>query len=107
MRAYENTTVGFKRVVISRIWKQNGLSFVTELQKDSKLPIKSNSKPSKTLSAENLKIGDPVFVTSLGLEGKVSSLPNPKGDLTVLMGSLSSQVNIRDLEMVAEPSKTK
>lgn len=75
------------------------------ITKDSKLPIKSNSKPSKTLSAENLKIGDPVFVTSLGLEGKVSSLPNPKGDLTVLMGSLSSQVNIRDLEMVAEPSK--
>lgn len=75
------------------------------ISKDSDLPIRSNSKQGKKPSPKSLKLGDPVFVTSLGLRGTVSSLPNPKGDLLVLMGSLSSQVNIKDLEAVADEEK--
>ena len=43
---------------------------------------------------------------SLNLKGTVSTLPNAKGDLFVQMGILRSQVNVRDLELLDEPSIT-
>ena len=59
-------------------------------------------KPKKKLKAASLHIGDRVRVLSLNLEGTVSTLPNPKGDLFVQMGILRSQVNINDLEYIGE-----
>ena len=59
-------------------------------------------KPKKKLKAAALHIGDRVRVLSLNLEGTVSTLPNPKGDLFVQMGILRSQVNINDLEYIGE-----
>lgn len=59
-------------------------------------------KPKKKVKANSLHIGDRVKVLSLNLEGTVSTLPNPKGDLFVQMGILRSQVNINDLEFIAE-----
>lgn len=41
-------------------------------------------------------------VLSLNLTGTVSSLPDAKGNLTVQMGILRSQVNISDLEIIEE-----
>lgn len=75
------------------------------LSENSDLPIEENSKPAKKVSPDNLKIGDSVFVTSLGLRGTVSTLPNAKGDLLVQMGALSSQVNISDLEAIEDTEK--
>ena len=40
----------------------------------------------------------------MNLNGTVSSLPNPKGDLYVQMGILRSLVNISDLELLNEQS---
>jgi len=51
----------------------------------------------------DLKIGDSVKVISLNLTGTVHTLPNSKGDLSVQMGILRSQVNINDLELIDEP----
>ena len=66
--------------------------------------IKENdSRTAKAaLKAAALHIGDRVRVLSLNLEGTVSTLPNPKGDLFVQMGILRSQVNINDLEYIGE-----
>jgi DNA mismatch repair protein MutS2 len=75
------------------------------LSENSDLPIEENSKPAKKVSPDNLKIGDSVFVTSLGLRGTVSTLPNAKGDLLVQMGALSSQVNTSDLEAIEDTEK--
>lgn len=61
---------------------------------------KKNQKNKPTI--KNLKIGDMVNVTTLGLKGTVSTLPNAKGDLFVQMGILRSQVNIKDLEVLDE-----
>jgi DNA mismatch repair protein MutS2 len=70
---------------------------------DSEVSLqKSGRKSGKSASAKNLKVGDTVNVTSLGLKGTVSTLPNAKGDLFVQMGILRSQVNIKDLEPVDE-----
>ena len=51
---------------------------------------------------EKLHIGDAVHVVSLNLNGTVSTLPNEKGNLTVRMGILHSEVNIADLELIEE-----
>jgi len=61
-------------------------------------------KPRKKVKASSLHIGDRVRVLSLNLEGTVNSLPNAKGDLFVQLGIMRSQVNINDLECIAEPA---
>ena len=60
------------------------------------------SAPKKTHDAKDFHIGDLVHVHSLNLDGTVHSLPNAKGELTVTMGILHSQVNIKDLEIIEE-----
>jgi DNA mismatch repair protein MutS2 len=75
------------------------------LSEDSDLPLGSATKGRKKTSPKSLSIGDSVFVTSLGLKGTVTTLPNPKGDLYVQMGSLSSQVNIKELEAIESEDK--
>ncbi len=60
------------------------------------------SAPSKSHDFKDFHIGDTVFVHSLNLNGTVHTLPNQKGELTVSMGILHSQVHIRDLEIIQE-----
>ncbi|NMB44569.1 MAG: endonuclease MutS2 [Clostridiales bacterium] len=61
-------------------------------------------KPRKKHKASDFRLGDDVYVISLGLNGIVTSLPNEKGDLFVQMGILSSKVNIKDVELIKEVS---
>ena len=51
---------------------------------------------------KELHMGDKVKVLSMNLTGTVCSLPNAKGDLTVLMGIMKSNVNIKDLVLIVE-----
>ena len=69
---------------------------------DKQLAYKSQTKTKKRHKAEDFKIGDSVFVTTLNLKGTVTSLPNAKGDLYVQMGILKSVVNIKNLEILEE-----
>ena len=71
---------------------------------DKNLTIKDEKGPKKTVSPKKLKLGDGVKVLTMNLNGTVSSLPNAKGDLYVQMGILRSLVNIKDLELLDEPS---
>ena len=64
-------------------------------------------KPKKKVKADTLHIGDRVRVMSLNLEGTVSTLPGPKGDLFVQMGILRSQVHVSDLEYLGEAESPK
>lgn len=73
---------------------------------EKNLSLKNDKKPKKELTSRDLQIGDSVKVLSLNLKGTVSTLPNEKGNLYVQMGILRSQVNIRDLEKLDEPSVT-
>lgn len=59
---------------------------------------------------EDFKVGDPVFVTTLSLQGTVKSAANKNGDLVVQMGFLSSTVNYKNLERLdakKEPQEKK
>lgn len=61
-------------------------------------------KPKKTHKPSDFKLGESVRVLSMNLTGTVSSLPDSRGNVTVQMGILRSQVNISDLEIIEEPS---
>lgn len=71
-------------------------------ENNKKLAGNQKKRVHKTAAPEDFRIGDAVHVISLNLDGTVSSLPNAKGNLTVQMGILRSQVNIRDLELLQE-----
>ena len=63
-----------------------------------------SQKPKKTHKPSDFKLGESVKVLSMNLTGAVSSLPDSRGNVTVQMGILRSQVNISDLEIIEEPS---
>ena len=73
-----------------------------KIKENDSRTAKAAPKPKKKLKAASLHLGDRVRALSLNLEGTVSTLPNPKGDLFVQMGILRSQVNINDLEYIGE-----
>lgn len=72
---------------------------------NGKLAMKQPAKPKGNHKPGDFKVGTTVKVLTMGLEGTVSTLPNAKGDLYVQMGILRSQVNIKDLEILAQPTK--
>ena len=63
-----------------------------------------SQKPKKKHKPSDFKLGESVKVLSMNLTGTVSSLPDSRGNVTVQMGILRSQVNISDLEIIKEPS---
>ena len=92
----------------------NGTASISEMEKEratlrdkmtarqKKLSDQKKAEVSPDKVPKNLHIGDRVKVLSMNLAGTVHTLPNAKGDLTVQMGILSSQVNIRDLVLLEE-----
>ena len=92
----------------------NGTASISEMEKEratlrdkmtarqKKLSDQKKAEVSLEKVPKNLHIGDRVKVLSMNLAGTVHTLPNAKGDLTVQMGILSSQVNIRDLVLLEE-----
>lgn len=64
-------------------------------------------KPAKEYKPSDFKLGESVKVLSMNLTGTVSSAPDSKGNITVQMGILRSQVPMSDLEIIEEtPSYT-
>ncbi|MDU7707565.1 MAG: endonuclease MutS2 [Clostridium sp.] len=61
-------------------------------------------KPKKAYKPSDFKLGESVKVLSMNLTGTVSSMPDSRGNLTVQMGILRSQVNMSDLEIIEEPA---
>ncbi len=58
--------------------------------------------PRKMHKPEDFKPGESVRVLSMNLNGTVSSRPDAKGNVTVQMGILRSQVHMSDLEIIEE-----
>ncbi len=73
-------------------------------EKDKKLAVRKKSNQNSAETKE-LAIGDVVLVLSFNLEGKVVSLPNAKGDLTVQMGIMQTQVNKKDIQWISREKK--
>lgn len=75
-------------------------------EKGSKITEGDKKKTAGKLDAKSLHIGDRVRIISLNTSGTVSTLPDNRGRLYVQTGILKSQVNISDLELVAEDTLT-
>lgn len=71
--------------------KENTASSSLKVQK-----LKKEYKPT------DFKLGESVKVLSMNLTGTISSLPDSRGNVTVQMGILRSQVHISDLEIIEE-----
>ena len=72
---------------------------IKETSSANALPVQ---KQKKAYKPSDFKLGESVKVLSINLTGTVSSLPDSRGNLTVQMGILRSQVNISDLEIIEE-----
>ena len=59
-------------------------------------------KPKKQHKPGDFRLGESVRVLSMNLNGTVGSLPDQKGNVTVQMGILRSQVHISDLEIIED-----
>lgn len=64
--------------------------------------VREPAKPKKNYKPSDFRLGESVKVLSMNINGTVASLPDAKGNLTVQMGILRSQVNISDLEIIDE-----
>ena len=66
--------------------------------------IKDTSAAStiKAHKPSDFKLGESVKVLSMNLTGTISSKPDSRGNVTVQMGILRSQVNISDLEIIED-----
>ena len=73
---------------------------------EAKLAYRGSGKKGSHV-ASDFHVGDLVFVHTFSLEGTVKTLPNAKGEVTVQMGLLTSQVNIKDLEILEKPKPEK
>jgi len=101
---------------IRNFQKYGSIDQIKEMEKDrerirnqmkkSQAEVSSKNKPvadtSKAVDPKKLKKGDAVKVVSMNVTGTVSTLPDAKGNLFVQCGIIRSQVNIKDLETVAE-----
>ena len=72
-----------------------------------KLTLNNNTAKTsgRNYTAKDFHIGDRVKVLSMNLEGTVHSLPDSKGNLSVTMGILNSQVNIKDVIILEDNNK--
>lgn len=61
-----------------------------------------DTKPHRQHKPADFKLGESVKVLSMNLTGTVTSLPDSRGNVTVQMGILRSQVHISDLEIIEE-----
>lgn len=59
-------------------------------------------KSGKKYKPSDFRLGESVRVLSMNLTGTIASKPDSRGNITVQMGILRSQVNISDLEILEE-----
>ncbi len=69
-------------------------------EKKEKITIKQAPKRAKkTYTPQDFKPGVKVHVLSMDVDGEVVTPPDAKGDLTVLIGSFKTKVNLKELEI--------
>lgn len=75
---------------------------LADSRKKASVSAKDSDKPKNHKVPKNLRVGDPVKVLSMNINGTVYSLPNARGDLQVQMGIMRSKVNINDLILLED-----
>lgn len=68
-------------------------------QKLDSMDVQTTTKRSEHIVPKNLKIGDRVYIHSLGQRGEVTSPPDNSGNVMVKTGIMRVKINIQDLSM--------
>ncbi len=72
-------------------------------EREQKLTVRQRAEGKQ--SGREFHVGNTVLVLSLNLEGTVISAPNAKGDLTVQIGIMQTQVNQKDVQWISDGKK--
>ncbi len=66
--------------------------------KDENLSLKEKkAEGHRAIDPREIKVGDPVRILSMGMDGTVQTLPDEKGSLYVMCGSLRTKTNVENL----------
>ena len=60
----------------------------------------------KKIKPEELKVGDPVKIVTMGMTGTIASLPDAKGNVFVMCGALRTQTKVDNLERISQAPET-
>ena len=75
--------------------------------KNEKLALPTElPKNTKAIKPEDLKIGDPVKIVTMGMEGVLNSLPDSKNNVNVMCGALKIQTKVVNLVRIDEAPET-
>ena len=75
--------------------------------KNEKLALPTElPKNTKAIKPEELKIGDPVKIVTMGMEGVLNSLPDSKNNVNVMCGALKIQTKVVNLVRIDEAPET-
>ncbi|MBR4165253.1 MAG: Smr/MutS family protein, partial [Lachnospiraceae bacterium] len=91
---------------VSRETEEARASLRIALEKASETDEAAKPRRNVTVSEKKLRIGDLVYIHSMGVKGTVAALPDAKGRLTVQAGILRTQVDAADVEPVEEAAAT-
>lgn len=76
-------------------------------ERNEKLALSPSQTGDEYKKPVTVKLGDSVKIISMGLKGSVNSLPDQRGNLFVQCGIIRSQVNIKDIVLIADEDITK
>ena len=71
-------------------------------KRNQKLSRKEEARPTGSLKASDLHVGDKVKVLSMGLTGIVTALPDSQGKVSVRCGIMNSKAALNDLALIEE-----
>lgn len=75
--------------------------------KNEKLSLKKEKPVAiKAVKAEDLKVGDPVKIVTMGMTGTIATLPDNKGNVYVMCGALRTQTKVSNLERISQAPET-
>lgn len=72
-------------------------------EREQKLTVRQRAESKQ--AGREFHVGNTVLVLSLNLEGTVISVPNARGDLTVQIGIMQTQVNQKDVQWISDGKK--
>lgn len=87
-----NKNSSVKEMEISRSKLRDNIS-----KRNEALRMEKKTEVHKELTAKDISVGDSVRIVSMGLKGTITTMPDAKGNLSVMCGIINTKANIKDI----------
>ncbi|MCQ2517205.1 MAG: endonuclease MutS2 [Lachnospiraceae bacterium] len=87
-----NKNSSVKEMEISRSKLRDNIS-----KRNEALRMEKKTEAHKELTAKDISVGDSVRIVSMGLKGTITTMPDAKGNLSVMCGIINTKANIKDI----------